>query len=38
MAASASAAIRPPWISPRALVCGVASRNPTVTPLSVFLE
>jgi hypothetical protein len=38
MAPSAKAAISPPWISPRELVCGFASRNPMITALSVFLE
>src|SRR5215831_17889916 len=38
MALSARAAINPPWISPRELVCALASRNPMVTDLSVFLE
>ncbi len=31
IALSASAAISPPWIRPRALVCGLASRRPMMT-------
>jgi hypothetical protein len=38
IALSVSAAIKPPWTNPRALVCGVASRSPRMIASGVCFE